>query len=147
MLNVFLTNMQLLASQDDVNWWTGVVWIVKFLSAVWALILTAPIHCRASIAETLMQWYISTNLLPWRNKFLANFHFWMNSFFNLELWYMQLCIFFQFCKDWEKSNLESFALFKPLQFFHSDLPCQSVQCGHSMSPLLVNLPPQSSVCI
>ncbi len=30
-----------------------------FLSAVWTLILTAPIHCRASIAETLMQCYIS----------------------------------------------------------------------------------------
>jgi len=42
---------QLLASQD-VSWWTGVVWIiVMFLSAVWTLILTAPIHCRGSIAE------------------------------------------------------------------------------------------------
>ncbi len=37
--------------------------IVMFLSAVWTLILTAPIHCRASIAETLMQYYISTNLM------------------------------------------------------------------------------------
>ncbi len=37
---------QLLSSQD-VNWWTGVVWIiVMFLSAVWSLILTAPIHCK-----------------------------------------------------------------------------------------------------
>ncbi len=46
--------------------WSGVdyVWIiVMFLSAVWTLILTAPIHCRASIAETLMQWHISTNLM------------------------------------------------------------------------------------
>ncbi len=44
--------------------WTGVVWIiVMFLSAVWTLILTAPIHCRASIAETLMQRHISTNLM------------------------------------------------------------------------------------
>ncbi len=33
--------------------------IVMFLSA---LILTAPIHCRASIAETLTQRHISTNL-------------------------------------------------------------------------------------
>ncbi len=40
------------------------VWIiVMFLSAVWTLILTAPIHCRASIAETLMQCYISPNLM------------------------------------------------------------------------------------
>ncbi len=52
-----------LLSSPDVNWWTGVVWIiVMFLSA---LILTAPIHCRASIAETLMQWCISTNLMNW----------------------------------------------------------------------------------
>ncbi len=46
--------------------WSGVdyLWIiVMFLSAVWTLILTAPIHCRASIAETLMQWHISTNLM------------------------------------------------------------------------------------
>ncbi len=28
--------------------------IVMFLSAVWTLILTAPIHCRASIAEQVM---------------------------------------------------------------------------------------------
>ncbi len=35
LMDLFLTNMQLLASQD-VNWWTGVVWIiVMFLSAVW----------------------------------------------------------------------------------------------------------------
>ncbi len=37
--------------------------IVMFLSAVWTLILTAPIHCRASIAETLMQRHISPNLM------------------------------------------------------------------------------------
>ncbi len=37
--------------------------IVMLLSAVWTLILTAPIHCRASIAETVMECYISTNLM------------------------------------------------------------------------------------
>ncbi len=34
--------------------WNGAAvdyFIVVFLSAVWTLILTAPIHCRASIAE------------------------------------------------------------------------------------------------
>ncbi len=41
----------------------GLVWIiVMFLSAVWTLILTAPIHCRASISEQVMQCYISANL-------------------------------------------------------------------------------------
>ncbi len=33
------------------------------LSAVWTLILTAPIHCRASISEQVMQCYISPNLM------------------------------------------------------------------------------------
>ncbi len=37
------------------NWWTGAVWItVMFLSAVWTLILTAPIHYRGSIGEQVM---------------------------------------------------------------------------------------------
>ncbi len=48
-----------LLSSPDVNWWTGVLWSgVMFYQT---LILTAPIHCRASIAETLMQRHISTN--------------------------------------------------------------------------------------
>ncbi len=43
-MDLFLTNTQLFPSQD-VNWWTGVVWIIRdVLSAVWTLILTAPIH-------------------------------------------------------------------------------------------------------
>ncbi len=76
---------QFLSSQD-INWWTGVVWIiVMFLSAVWTLILTAPIHCRASIAEQVMN---ATFLqIWWKNKliyildglrvstFSANVHF------------------------------------------------------------------------
>ncbi len=39
-----------LQTQDDVNWrnWSNCLWIVMFLSAVWTLILTAPIHCRGS---------------------------------------------------------------------------------------------------
>ncbi len=50
-----------LLSSPDVNWWTGVMWIiVMFLST---LILTAPIHCRASIAETLMQCYTRNKLI------------------------------------------------------------------------------------
>ncbi len=62
MMDLFLTNMQLLAS-PDVNWWlSGVdyLWIiVMFLSAVWTLILTAPIHCRGSIGEQAMECYIT----------------------------------------------------------------------------------------
>ncbi len=56
--------------------WSGVYYkiIVMFLSAVWTLILTAPIHCRASIGEQVMECYISPNLmkkqthLQWRSK-------------------------------------------------------------------------------
>ncbi len=59
---VFHANTLFWASQD-VNWWTGVVWIIgMFLSAVQTLILTAPIHCRGSIGEQVMQCYISPNL-------------------------------------------------------------------------------------
>ncbi len=64
--NIIMLDLFQLLSSQDVNWWTGVdyLWIiVMFLSAVWTLILTAPIHCRASIAETLMQCYISPNLM------------------------------------------------------------------------------------
>ncbi len=41
-------NMQLLSGVDYL------CIIVMSLSAVWTLILTAPIHCRASIAEQAM---------------------------------------------------------------------------------------------
>ncbi len=48
MMDLFVTDMQFFTSQD-IKWWTGVVWIIMMLlSAVWTLILTAPIHCRGS---------------------------------------------------------------------------------------------------
>ncbi len=87
MMDLFLTNMQLFTSQD-IKWWTGVVWIiVMFLSAVWTLILTAPIHCRGSNGEQVMQCYISPNMMKkkqnsstscmaWVWVFYVNFHFW-----------------------------------------------------------------------
>ncbi len=67
MMNLFLTNMQLFTSQVF-NWWTGVVWITCgwlwcFLSALWTLILTAPIHCRGSIGGKVMWGYIYPSLL------------------------------------------------------------------------------------
>ncbi len=62
-MDLFLTKLQLFTSQD-INWWTGVVWIiVMFLSAVLTLILTAPIHCRESTGEQVMQCQISPNLM------------------------------------------------------------------------------------
>ncbi len=74
-----------------INWWTGVVWIiVMFLSAVWTLILMAPIHCRGPTSEQLMECYLYPNLFWWRNKliyilnglrmntFSDRFHLWVN---------------------------------------------------------------------
>ncbi len=49
-MDLFLTNIPLMD-------WSGMnyLWIIViFLSAVWTLILTAPIHCRGSIAEQMM---------------------------------------------------------------------------------------------
>ncbi len=53
-MELFFTNSVVFFSSQDINWWTvtGVVCIiVMFLSAVWTLILTAPIW---SIAEQVM---------------------------------------------------------------------------------------------
>ncbi len=61
---------------QDINWWTGDVWIVCgllwcFYQLFW-LILTAPIHCRGSIGEQVMRCYISPNIFGWRNKLIAS---------------------------------------------------------------------------
>ncbi len=56
MMDLFITNTQHFTSQA-INWWSGVdyLWIiVMFLSAVWTLILTAPIHCGGSTGEQVM---------------------------------------------------------------------------------------------
>ncbi len=47
-MDFFFTKMP-----EEVNGWTRVIlWIsVMFLSAIWTLILTAPIHCRGRIDE------------------------------------------------------------------------------------------------
>ncbi len=54
--NVLMLDFYQFLSSPDVNWWTGVLWCFNQ-----TLILTAPIHCRVSIAETLMQRHISTD--------------------------------------------------------------------------------------
>ncbi len=67
--SVTLTNKQLFASQDA-NWWTGVVWITCWLlcfflslSAVWTLILTAPIHNKGSIWWASVMLNVSKSVL------------------------------------------------------------------------------------
>ncbi len=61
--------------------------IVMFLSSVWTLILTAPIHCRASTGEQVIECYISPDHIYILDelrvgKFFANCHFCMNYSFN-----------------------------------------------------------------
>ncbi len=68
--------------------------IVMFLLAVWAIILMAPIHCRGSIGEQVMQCYIfpKTNSLhrwwPVDEHIFSRFSFWVNYpfFFLLHSW-------------------------------------------------------------
>ncbi len=84
MLDVF----QVLSSPDD-NWWTRVLWWLRL--SFWrhpftaehplTLILTAPIHCRASIAETHFskpdeETHSYTSRMV--STFPANVHFWVN---------------------------------------------------------------------
>ncbi len=76
MMDLFLTNTQLLSSQD-VNWWTGVVWIIVFLLSFWRHPFTAE-H------PLLSKWWNATfHKQKLKTKFSANFHFWMNYFFKL----------------------------------------------------------------
>ncbi len=41
---------------QDLNWltWIDYLLIVMIVSAIWTLILTAPIHCKGSIEEQIM---------------------------------------------------------------------------------------------
>ncbi len=89
MMDMFHANTQFFASQD-VNWWTGVcvdyLWIiVMFLSAVWTLILTAPIHCRGSTSQGCNATFLqiccheetnsSTSWITWRWVNFSKFSF------------------------------------------------------------------------
>ncbi len=51
--NLFITNTQLHRMLIVDQSWGGL--LVMFLSAVWTLILMAPIHCRRSVGEQVMQ--------------------------------------------------------------------------------------------
>ncbi len=91
MMDLFFTSDVMLIDGSHVDY----LWIiVMFLSAVWTLILTAPIHCRGSIGEQMMHWYFSPNVFRRRNKliyildglrvstFSAYLYFCVNSSFN-----------------------------------------------------------------
>ncbi len=71
--------------------------IVIFLSAVWTLVLTAPIHCRGSIAEQVK---ISSNLSninklncildDLRVTAFSENYFWVNYFFKAGMKYLNI---------------------------------------------------------
>ncbi len=97
MMDLFLTNTQIFASQD-VNWKTGVVWIiVMFLSAVWTLILPAPIHCRGSIGEQVMKRSLHTEF----GMYVCNFFF-----FRIHHPFLSKCLIWM--RKHRKSNLVRF---------------------------------------
>ncbi len=68
--------------------WCGLLWCfyqLMFLMFLSNLILTAPIHCRWSIGEQVIEWHISPNLMkkqthlhlgwPWGNDIISKFSF------------------------------------------------------------------------
>ncbi len=84
--NILMLDLFQLLSSPDVNWWTGVLWCFYQ-----TLILTAPIHCRASIAETLMQRHISPNLLKKQTHHLRwSAHLQQISFFKSNSYFISL---------------------------------------------------------
>ncbi len=71
MMDLFLRNTALCFTKHQLMDWSGVdyLWIIAMLlSAVWTLILTAPIHCRGSIGEQLMECYMSPNRMKKTNS-------------------------------------------------------------------------------
>ncbi len=88
MMVLFLTITHLFTSQD-INWWTGVMWIiVMFLSAVWTLILTAPIHCRWwKVNESICLAIIALHIYYFN---LARWTCWVTSWEPL-LWWLKAC--------------------------------------------------------
>ncbi len=67
--------------------WKKLLSAVRWAVCIISLILTAPIHCRGSVGEKVMQCWISPTLFQWRNKrildwpesiFSAHFRFWVN---------------------------------------------------------------------
>ncbi len=73
LMDFFLTTRQLFTSQD-INWWTGVVWITCGL--LWCFISCLDSHSDGTHSLQRIHWwavmecYISLNLFPWRNKLI-----------------------------------------------------------------------------
>ncbi len=70
-----------LLSSSDVNWWTGVVWIiVMFLSDSHSdgTHSLQSIHCWDTFLQIWLKTNTSRSYMAWRR---AHFNFWMNYFF------------------------------------------------------------------
>ncbi len=87
MMDLFLTNMQLLASQD-VNWWTGVMWITSGL--LWCFYQLSDgthslqmIHCWASNVMLNFSKYVH---MKKETRWFLGWSFWLNCFLNMWPW-------------------------------------------------------------
>ncbi len=67
MMDLFLTNMQLFVSQD-VNWWTGVVWITCVL--LWCFISCLDSHSDGTHSLQMMHWWPSNVMLHFSKSVL-----------------------------------------------------------------------------
>ncbi len=98
-----------------------------FLSAVWTLILTAPIHCRGSIAEQISP-SISKDGLGW-SAFLAYFHFWMNYFFMLSWRNPNLKLRVKFISNLFCNKLRNFFFFRILNTEDISYSLHPLECS------------------
>ncbi len=107
-MDLFLINAQLSSSQD-VNWWTGVVWITCGL--LWCFYqlfgLSFWRHPFTADDPLLSKWWNASFLqIWWRNTlihildglrvstFSANFHFWVNFIFNTSNMQLRYVLFY-----------------------------------------------------
>ncbi len=62
--------MDIMNAHFGQKWPFKVKHLYGFYLIFWTLILTAPIHCRGSIGEQVMQWYIFPNMFKRWNKLI-----------------------------------------------------------------------------
>ncbi len=122
----------MMKTNKDVNWWTGVVWIVCGLwwcfYQLFELILTAPIHCRASDVmlnfskSVLMKKQTHLSRQPFNSikqnvifkmLFILRISFFKNCSLKACLgnqkWLFYCCFVFACCASWEHSMSKSLA--------------------------------------
>ncbi len=107
-------------TEDRLFHWKKLLSAVRWAVCIISLILTAPIHCRGSVGEKVMQCWISPTLFQWRNKrildwpesiFSAHFRFWVNC-----IMIFFLLIIVPYSQIWLCTNLVTIYLFIRSQF-------------------------------